>query len=277
MRNGVTLIFPEECGWQKDLPQMPRRSEGQQQPTILIQYKHKTTLMNHQPRDPHGRYDKKPNYAGYILTGLALLTTAYYLLFTDRTYAAPCTSNCPISIEEMAHAIVEEMGKRPIDTSSTTVRSMENVKTYYLGDSETYAKWIEYLDNHVAELERKVGEPKTVLRYVCRENGVMDESCPKILYGMAWQESVFGKYMTGDGGKSKGWYHIMHYHNVPVSCSHNLECAADWTLKRMIRFGFGENKRKTEEAIMRHNGTPNTPTTKNYLALVLNKAKLWDR
>jgi hypothetical protein len=144
-------------------------------------------------------------------------------------------------------------------------------------DDATYQKWNESINEKIENLEAKLGEPKSILRRVCKNNGLVVDECARILYGMAWQESVFGKYMVGDGGQSKGWFHIMYYHNVPTSCSHDLECSSDWTVKRMMRFGFGESPEATKIAIMKHNGTPFIPATIAYFNAVTAKSKLWDK
>lgn len=115
---------------------------------------------------------------------------------------------------------------------------------------------------------------KLILQQVCQNNGFTGNECPKTLYGMAMQESYFGKAMTGDNGQSHGWFHIMEYHNVPTTCSHDLKCSADWTLKRMIRKGYATNP---SLAIMLHNGTPNTKATLNYLAQVTKKSAGYDK
>lgn len=124
----------------------------------------------------------------------------------------------------------------------------------------------------VEEWKKKAGEPTAILTYVCRQNGINSKDCPVTLYAMAQHESYFGKAMVGDGGHSHGYFHIMDYHKVPASCSENLECSADWTLKRMIRLGYKTNP---GVAVMKHNGTPNTKATLAYLDSVNRKKALW--
>jgi hypothetical protein len=236
--------------------------------------------MNNQPRNEDGKCRRRINPVGCVLTIAAILATIYSVFLKPtpaQSDATACETNCTISAEVAAHMIVEQMSKAEWQINWDGVKSDPDAKVYHLTDAETYAKWVEYLDGKIEKLEMKVGDPKTILQYVCRTNGFPDGNCPRILFGMAQQESVFGKYMTGDGGKSEGWYHIMYYHNVPDSCSHDLECSADWTLKRMMRFGFGESAEATNIAIMKHNGTPFTPATKAYLAAVTAKSKLWDK
>lgn len=149
----------------------------------------------------------------------------------------------------------------------------------YLGDDvNTLYKWHEWETKQLKkELEnwmKKAGEPTAILTRVCRQNGVQDAKCPPTLYAMAAQESILGKAMTGDGGRSRGWFHIMDYHEVTDACALDLECSADWTLKRMLRMGFEKSR---DTAIMLHNGTPNTPNTLRYLAAVNSKMALWPK
>lgn len=81
------------------------------------------------------------------------------------------------------------------------------------------------------------------LKKVCSANGMEDkennEVCWQTLWAMSYQESKLGWLPTGDGGKSKGWFHIQtKLHNVSEECAMDLNCSADWTLKRLISKGF---------------------------------------
>jgi len=81
------------------------------------------------------------------------------------------------------------------------------------------------------------------LKKVCSNNGMDDEKnnevCWQTLWAMSYQESKLGWLPTGDGGKSKGWFHIQtKLHNVTEACAIDLNCSADWTLKRLISKGF---------------------------------------
>lgn len=233
-----------------------------------------------QSRDKTGRFNKRPDPIACLIVTAAIITTIYFLFFKAtpaQSVPTPCTQDCTVSVDEAARMIVEQMGKAEWQIEWENIKSSPDTEVHHLTDPETYAKWVEYLDSKIEKLELKVGEPKTILRYVCRKNGFPTDDCARVLYGMAWQESVFGKRMVGDGGKSEGWYHIMYYHNVPDSCSRDLECSADWTLKRMMRFGFGESPEATKVAIMKHNGTPYIAATIAYYDAVTSKSKLWDK
>jgi len=81
------------------------------------------------------------------------------------------------------------------------------------------------------------------LKKVCSDNGMDDkennEVCWQTLWAMSYQESKLNWLPTGDGGKSKGWFHIQtKLHNITEACAMDLNCSADWTLKRLISKGF---------------------------------------
>lgn len=147
----------------------------------------------------------------------------------------------------------------------------------YLGDNTQelyeFKEWeMKETRKELNNWKLKAGEPTAILTNACRQNGVAGSECPKILYAMAQQESYLCKALSGDGGRSRGCFHIMDYHNVPKSCADDLACSADWTIKRMIRQGF---KTDPDTAVMLHNGTPNTKATLAYLDAVNRKKSLW--
>ncbi len=126
---------------------------------------------------------------------------------------------------------------------------------------DTLKKWRAW-----EQSEREKATPIGILQGVCVARG-LSKTCASTLYGMAVVESKFGKAMTGDAGKSHGWFHIHSgYHpGVKKSCAYDLRCSAAWTLDRMIRLGYLEDP---DTSIMAHNGTPGIPATLNYLAKV---------
>lgn len=132
-------------------------------------------------------------------------------------------------------------------------------------DAATVKKWSKAMESQVDFWKEQAGQPSAILTKVCRDHGFEDTDCPKILFGMASQESGMGKWMEGDQGRSHGFFHIMYYHNLARSCTDNLKCSASWTLDRMVRLGFATDR---NTAIMRHNGTPGIPATVHYLAMV---------
>lgn len=83
------------------------------------------------------------------------------------------------------------------------------------------------------------------LEAVCQSKGINDNDCPRILKAMAMQESGFGKWMVGDSGKSHGFFHILNIHkDVSLKCALDISCSASWTLSRMIRNGYMQDKWK---------------------------------
>lgn len=140
-------------------------------------------------------------------------------------------------------------------------------------DKETAKKWAVAMEKQAEEWKRKAGEPTAILKRVCREEGVLDADCPRVLYGMAMRESSFGTNMVGDGGRSLGWFQILDIHTkVTKACKYDLECSARFSLRRMIEHGFNTDR---DYAIMAHNGKPHKPATLTYLADVKQKMKLF--
>jgi hypothetical protein len=157
------------------------------------------------------------------------------------------------------------------------VSNGESGPATYVGDSieqlYKFKEWeVKEAGKDLEKWRKKAGEPTAILTYVCRQNGINSKDCPVTLYAMAQHESYFGKAMSGDGGRSQGYFHILDIHKLPKSCTHDLECSADFTLKRMIRYGYKTNP---ANAIMAHNGTPGIPATTRYLASVNAKKALY--
>jgi len=101
-----------------------------------------------------------------------------------------------------------------------------------------------------------------------KECGEMGEFCIKDLLAMAWVESAFNCEAVGDFGASHGCYQIHQgYHNVKQADAENLNFAISWTLNRLKHYGYPVYRSR---AIMKHNGTPNTPKTLTYLNKINN-------
>lgn len=158
----------------------------------------------------------------------------------------------------------EHCVKTPDGSCSFATKEMRDKWNEYR--SQELEKWEGYVEGGPKE------QPTEILKRVCKSNGFTDSDCPKILFAMALQESGMGKWMVGDNGKSHGFYHIMSYHNVSKSCSEDLSCSSEWTLKRMIRLGFNKSR---ENAIRLHNGSLKNPVTFAYLQAVKKKMALW--
>ena len=126
----------------------------------------------------------------------------------------------------------------------------------FTSSAEAAAPVIEQIKKTIPVIEEKKPEAKKeeapkitdseiikTLKAVCNANGMDDqknnEVCWQTLWAMSYQESKLGYLMTGDQGRSKGYFHIQtKLHNVTEECAKDLNCSADWTLKRMITKGF---------------------------------------
>lgn len=88
---------------------------------------------------------------------------------------------------------------------------------------------------------------------ICKEAGVTEDlPCWQDLKAMRIKESYDGKAMVGDGGRSRGWYHIQtKMHNVTVECALDFECSTEWTVKNLITHNYMANR---FYAISKHNG-----------------------
>lgn len=87
---------------------------------------------------------------------------------------------------------------------------------------------------------------------ICNEAGITDLPCWQDLKAMRIKESYDGKAMVGDGGRSRGWYHIQtKMHNVTVECALDFECSTEWTVKNLIAHNYTANR---FYAISKHNG-----------------------
>jgi hypothetical protein len=143
---------------------------------------------------------------------------------------------------------------------------------YVCAEHEALARWREY-EGQVQTLGEqgiKRKQYKTILKEVCKTRN-LQSPCEDHLLGMATVDSGLGKWMVGDSGFSKGWFHIhSKWHKVANSCLMDLKCSAEYTLDRMISLGY---KKDPESAIRLHNGSLKNPKTLAYLDAVLKKMK----
>ena len=224
--------------------------------------------------DPYGRRDRKGKW---VRKGVGKFKVAVCLAILSVFFYCPPTS---WSKDQGSIEIDQEVVGWFKDGTCKRVEILEGVRNHTVScsftDKNTLLEWNEtYPEKLKREVEiwkEKAGEPTAILKRVCRNNGITDGDCPKILYAMAEHESFFGEVMSGDGGRSHGYFHIMDYHKVPKSCSEDLECSADWSLKRMIVNGFKKNR---DNAIRLHNGGLDNPVTFTYLRDVKQKMSLW--
>lgn len=193
--------------------------------------------MNLHPRYANGQY------MPYRIVAMRAFTVAMVLGVSLSVYRAPKAITEP-------HMVVAkpciEVSKNTFDcTDEETKRKIAAVK------------WID-----TPEL------PMAVLSRVCKKEGMGDD-CPKILKAMSLQESAFGKKMVGDQGRSIGWFHILNIHKLSTECKMDLECSAQWTLKRMIRNGFASEDTKWKSVGDHNSKTPKY--NKLYVAAVKSK------
>jgi soluble lytic murein transglycosylase-like protein len=86
---------------------------------------------------------------------------------------------------------------------------------------------------------------------------------------MAWTESRFNVNAIGDNGASQGLYqiHLGYHPEITQAQARDIEFSTNWTLNRLIAYGYPVYR---SYAVMKHNGTPNTPNTLAYLSRVNN-------
>lgn len=112
-----------------------------------------------------------------------------------------------------------------------------------------------------------VNQPlETVVKQTCAKKGLGDY-CVQDLMAMAWVESSHDCKVNGDSGKSFGCWQIHRgwHPEVSVAQAQDPTFGSTWTINRMVHFGYPKMR---SYAIMKHNGTPNTPKTLEYLAKV---------
>lgn len=129
------------------------------------------------------------------------------------------------------------LGKNSITLAKVvnTAIDKETKKAYMLPVQET----IEKSNDQIAE-------------YICEKAGVGKLPCWQDLRAMREKESYNGKVMTGDNGRSRGWYHIqVKLHRISDECALDFECSTEWTVKNLITNGYKTNRLY---AISRHNG-----------------------
>jgi hypothetical protein len=97
----------------------------------------------------------------------------------------------------------------------------------------------------------------------------LGDYCIKDIMGMAWTESRFNKNAIGDNGASHGilQIHLGYHPHITQEQARDIEFSINWALDRMEYYGYPEYR---SYAVMKHNGTPNTRRTLNYLASVNN-------
>jgi hypothetical protein len=100
----------------------------------------------------------------------------------------------------------------------------------------------------------------------CMKKG-LGQFCVNDLMAIAYTESGFNCKVNGDLGASHGCYqiHLGYHPEITQAEARDPQFATNWTLNRLVHYGYPEYR---AYAIMKHNGTPNTPKTKAYLKSV---------
>lgn len=206
------------------------------QPPRLIVPRMSLLSLKLAPRDEKGRYSSKHTYAKKIIVSasfIALISIgAFYheKLRGDAWHYKSTHTADGISRNE-------KIGGR--DTAGCTRRG---AGAFDCTDATTRAKVYEAAKKGIKWYTKpETNEEK--LEAVCQSKGISDTDCPRILKAMSMQESGFGKWMVGDNSRSHGWFHILNIHkDVSLKCALDISCSASWTLSRMIRNGYAQNK-----------------------------------
>lgn len=103
----------------------------------------------------------------------------------------------------------------------------------------------------LAETRKQPPTIQDVLLEVCQNRGYGEE-CGKTLLGMLWKESLGDSTAVGDQGRSHGYFQIQtKLHKVPLECTQDLVCSANWTLDYLELHSY---PRYVAYAVQCHNG-----------------------
>lgn len=177
-----------------------------------------------------------------------LLTLFLALLFTLSTYSAITSTINSITNKKQDQAIETlkaNYTKAPLLIKDISLNNSNNFRLAHLASAQAC---------------QKHGLATTT------QNGLSISQCVSDLLAMMATETgaSFNFNARGDNNLSNGLLQInSHYHpTITLSQAQDPFFSADWTLARMINYGYKTNR---DRAIMKHNGTPNTPNTLNYL------------
>ena len=188
-------------------------------------------------RDEKCRYSPKYTYAKKIFVTGSLLALIGIGAFHYKELRGNALFNKRSTISDGRDGY-EEKRARDVEGCVRSGRSFDCT------DEDTRAKVYEAAKSGIRwHTKPETNEEK--LEAVCQSKGINDNDCPRILKAMAMQESGFGKWMVGDSGKSHGFFHILNIHkDVSLKCALDISCSASWTLSRMIRNGYMQDKWK---------------------------------
>ena len=152
------------------------------------------------------------------------------------------------------HRDIEKATQMPLESHTKLTEQQNPQKWYDVPETEQKSS-----QSHTERL-------RSIALTLCVEKG-LEYSCVNDLMAMAWTESRFDPNRVGDSGNSYGMFQIHRgYHpDISVEQAKDIEFSAQWTLERLIHYGYPEKK---DYAIMKHNGTPYTQRTLSYLQSV---------
>ena len=150
-----------------------------------------------------------------------------------------------------------------IMSSLDKVAVMDEFKTHVV---KAEGVIIEYAEKDGKGVESTEDQIKRIGKIECEKRG-FGESCVDDLLGMAFTETRFNCEAVGDNGKSYGCFqiHLGYHKEITKEQAKDLNFSIPWTLNRLIAKGYPTLR---SVSIMMHNGTPNTPKTKAYLASI---------
>jgi hypothetical protein len=114
------------------------------------------------------------------------------------------------------------------------------------------------IPSRITIIEVKAQTPIEIIKQVADEKGIAQHD----LLGISKRESSLCKVLIGDGGKSKGCFHI---NTAPeanpqaISIIGNIKKEAEWVADRLLSYGYPE---KRTLAFAKYNA-PNAPDLSN--------------
>lgn len=181
---------------------------------------------------------------------LVLITAIAYLSLQFRGLLSDIS---PIESVQVPRGINSQL-------SQESVKEVANLKTSEV--SEAYYKFepkTKYIENELQVFQAVIE--------ACNHHGLDNDQCRNDLMGMVYAETRTFENKLGDNSLSRGILQIHKgYHpDITKEQAEDIYFASKWTLARMINYGY---KTDRERAIMKHNGTPYTKATLNYLNTV---------
>ena len=209
---------------------------------------------------------------------IALVSLVFNILFPSIVLAKEDTKNSTITFdfsdtrEYLPFKLVKDSSSwiNIVEINNIDPEKEEIQKLYMLPVEPTIVKTSEVKLVLVEPVPVSGQANDEIADKICKKAGIADLPCWQDLKAMRQKESYDGKAMVGDGGRSRGWYHIQtKMHNVTVECALDFECSTEWTVKNLLAHDYLTNR---AYAISRHNG--GGIKAKNYAkSVIYNSAK----